>query len=93
MSKKGLSIEEKKKKKTARQNQKALKAELEAYGAADPVKFEEKKRAVQLAKEASLRWTDNTMILFKMAKDTLGVEYADLRQHLGIDEEWEDLAI
>jgi hypothetical protein len=89
---------------TARQNQKALKVELEVYGAADPIKFAEKKRAVQLAKEASLLWTgannlgetklrmltffllvqDNTMILFKMAKDTLGVECSDLRQHLGI---------
>ncbi|KAJ9100080.1 hypothetical protein QFC19_005760 [Naganishia cerealis] len=42
---------------TVQQSQKDLKAELEAYGAADPIKFAEKKHAVQLAKEASVRWT------------------------------------
>lgn len=34
-----------------------LKAELEAFGAADPAKFEKKKKAVQVCKEAASRWT------------------------------------
>ncbi|GHJ85198.1 hypothetical protein NliqN6_1600 [Naganishia liquefaciens] len=77
----------------ARQTHKSLTTELEAHGAADPVKFAEKKRAVESAKEASLRWTDNTMILFKMATDTLGADATDLRQYLEIPEEWEDLVV
>lgn len=35
----------------------ALESELSAYGDCDPVKVEETKRAVFLAKEAALRWT------------------------------------
>ncbi|GBE81183.1 Meiotic coiled-coil protein [Sparassis crispa] len=35
----------------------ALESELAAYGACDPAKVEEKKRAVTLAKEAAVRWT------------------------------------
>lgn len=35
----------------------ALEKELEAYGACDPVKVEEKKRAIMLAHEAAVRWT------------------------------------
>lgn len=34
-----------------------LQAELEAYGACDPVKVEQKRRAVVLAREAALRHT------------------------------------
>ena len=34
-----------------------LEGELAAYGACDPIKLEEKKRAVVLAKEAAVRWT------------------------------------
>lgn len=34
-----------------------LEKELESYGDADPVKYEENKRAVILSKEAALRWT------------------------------------
>ena len=34
-----------------------LQAELEAYGACDPVKVEEKRRAVVLAREAAMRHT------------------------------------
>ncbi|KAI5451973.1 hypothetical protein NCC49_001272 [Naganishia albida] len=77
----------------ARTTHDTLKKELEAHGAADPVKFAEKKRAVEFAKEASLRWTDNAMILFKIAKDNTGADPAELRQYLGISEEWEDLII
>lgn len=34
-----------------------LKSELAAFGAADPVKYERKKNAVRVAKEAAQRWT------------------------------------
>lgn len=48
---------------SARQIHESLKTELEAHGAADPVKFAEKKRAVESAKEASLRWTGECNML------------------------------
>ncbi|RXK39668.1 hypothetical protein M231_03022 [Tremella mesenterica] len=35
----------------------ALKKELEAFGAADPAKYERKKAAVQICKDAAVRWT------------------------------------
>lgn len=35
----------------------ALEKELAQYGACDPAKIDEKKRAVVLAKEATVRWT------------------------------------
>jgi hypothetical protein len=35
----------------------ALEKELLQYGACDPVKVEEKRRGVTLAKEAAIRWT------------------------------------
>jgi hypothetical protein len=35
----------------------ALKAELEAFGAADPIKYQEKRRAVGVARDAAMRWT------------------------------------
>lgn len=34
-----------------------VETELAAYGACDPVKMEEKRRAIVLAKEAAVRWT------------------------------------
>ena len=34
-----------------------LKAELAAFGEADPVRYERKKDAVRVAKEAAQRWT------------------------------------
>jgi hypothetical protein len=42
---------------TAKKALATLQAELEAYGACDPVKVEEKRRAVMLAREAALRHT------------------------------------
>jgi hypothetical protein len=60
-----------------------LKAELEAFGAADPAKFEKKKKAVQVCKEAAGRWTDNTMILLQYAC-SMGAEVEMIRQVLGI---------
>ena len=34
-----------------------MEGELQNYGACDPIKIQEKKRAVVLAKEATIRWT------------------------------------
>jgi hypothetical protein len=42
---------------TATKTLATLQAELEAYGACDPVKVEEKRRAVILAREAAARHT------------------------------------
>ena len=39
-----------------------LEGELAQYGACDPVKVDEKKRAVTLAKEAAVRWTGEPVI-------------------------------
>lgn len=41
----------------ATQTNAELKSELAAYGAADPVKYERKKRAIDVCKESALRWT------------------------------------
>lgn len=40
-----------------------MEKELANYGACDPVKVEEKRRAVTLAKEAAMRWTGTTPFL------------------------------
>jgi len=40
-----------------------LEKELLQYGACDPVKVEEKKRGVMLAKEAAIRWTGMHIVL------------------------------
>lgn len=42
---------------TARTNNTELKSELAAYGAADPVKYDRKKRAIEVCKQSALRWT------------------------------------
>lgn len=34
-----------------------LKAELAAFGAADPVRYQKKSEAVQVCKDAAVRWT------------------------------------
>ncbi|KAL1942075.1 hypothetical protein VTO73DRAFT_6605 [Trametes versicolor] len=68
-----------------------LESELAAYGACDPAKVEEKRRAVVLAKEAAIRWTDNyTMLLSHFTRQN-GVEATDIRSFLGVDEEYEDI--
>ncbi|KAI1794198.1 meiotic nuclear division protein 1 [Ganoderma leucocontextum] len=68
-----------------------LETELSAYGACDPVKIEEKKRAIVLAKEAAVRWTDNYLVLLSHFTRQNGVEAADVRAYLGVDEEYGDL--
>ena len=44
------------------QTSRTLKAELAAFGAADPVKYERKKEAVRVAKEAAQRWTGGSQL-------------------------------
>ncbi|TFY55295.1 hypothetical protein EVG20_g9374 [Dentipellis fragilis] len=69
----------------------ALETELQANGACDPVKVEEKKRAVILAKEAAARWTDNYLILLSHFTRQNGVEADDVRKYLGVGEDYEDI--
>ncbi|TFK89113.1 meiotic nuclear division protein 1 [Polyporus arcularius HHB13444] len=68
-----------------------LESELSAYGACDPVKLEEKRRALVLAKEAAVRWTDNYIMLLSHFTRQNGVSASDIRTYLGIDEEYEDI--
>ncbi|WVQ93629.1 hypothetical protein IAU59_000705 [Kwoniella sp. CBS 9459] len=68
----------------------SLKAELAAFGAADPVRYERKTQAVQVCKDAAVRWTDNTLVLLQYTT-SLGADEAQLRESLGITEDWEDL--
>lgn len=85
-----------------------LKAELEAFGACDPVKLQQKKEAIALAKESAVRWTGGSPVphfkahvLTSFAENTgclmkLAKDYgcdADLYAALGINESWEDLAV
>ena len=46
-----------------------LETELQAYGASDPTKVEEKKRAITLAKEAAVRWTGEPSIELDVSHD------------------------
>ncbi|EPQ57063.1 meiotic nuclear division protein 1 [Gloeophyllum trabeum ATCC 11539] len=70
----------------------SLENELAQYGACDPVKVEEKKRALVLAKEAAVRWTDNYAMLLSYFCRQNGVDPADIRKYLDIDEDYEDIA-
>lgn len=62
-----------------------LKAELAAFGAADPVRYQKKREAVKVCKDAAVTWTDNTLMLLQYAV-SLGVEAAAIRGMLGISE-------
>ncbi|THH21318.1 hypothetical protein EW146_g189 [Bondarzewia mesenterica] len=68
-----------------------LEKELQAYGACDPVKVEEKKRAVTLAKEAAVRWTDNYIILVSHFTRQNGVDAEEIRKYLGVADDYEDI--
>ncbi|ODN77143.1 hypothetical protein L202_05673 [Cryptococcus amylolentus CBS 6039] len=61
----------------------ALQAKLSAFGAADPIKYEKKKQAIDTCKEGAVRWTDNVMILMQYAGG-LGVESGQVRGFLEI---------
>ncbi|KAJ7045518.1 meiotic nuclear division protein 1 [Mycena alexandri] len=65
--------------------------ELGAYGACDPAKVEETRRAVTLAKEAAVRWTDNYSMLLSHFTRQYGVDAGEIRRHLGVEEEYEDI--
>ncbi|KAG9029834.1 hypothetical protein FS837_003461 [Tulasnella sp. UAMH 9824] len=69
----------------------ALHAERQKYGASDPVQINAKRRAIELAKEAANRHTDNTMEIISYFKRTRGIDPEDFRAHLEIPEDWEDL--
>ncbi|KAI9463563.1 meiotic nuclear division protein 1, partial [Lactarius psammicola] len=68
-----------------------LQAELDAYGACDPVKVEEKRRATVLAREAALRHTDNYSVLMSYFTRQHNVEPQDIRAYLGVGPDHEDL--
>ncbi|TFK44690.1 meiotic nuclear division protein 1 [Crucibulum laeve] len=74
-----------------RQNLISLQTELDAYGDSDPRKVEEAKRAAFLAKEAALRWTDNYGVLLGYFTRQSGIEVAEIRKFLGIEEDYEDI--
>ncbi|KIJ26940.1 hypothetical protein M422DRAFT_271902 [Sphaerobolus stellatus SS14] len=61
-----------------------LQKELSEYGACDPVQVEAKRRAVMLAHEAAVRWTDNFSILRADFLRRTGVDWANLQVYLGI---------
>ncbi|OAX42526.1 meiotic nuclear division protein 1 [Rhizopogon vinicolor AM-OR11-026] len=69
----------------------ALQEEINAYGACDPVKVEEKKRAVTLAHEAAVRWTDNYSILLSHFTRQTGMDAQDIRRYLEIGDDYEDI--
>ncbi|KAG2074648.1 meiotic nuclear division protein 1 [Suillus decipiens] len=68
-----------------------LQEEIDAYGACDPVKVEEKRRAVTLAHEAAVRWTDNYSILLSHFTRQTGMDAQDIRKYLEIGEDYEDI--
>ncbi|KAI0930608.1 hypothetical protein AcV5_007276 [Taiwanofungus camphoratus] len=68
-----------------------LEAELAQYGACDPVKVEEKRRAVTLAREAAVRWTDNYVLLLSHFTRQTSVDPTEIKKYLGVDDEYEDI--
>ncbi|KAE9411510.1 meiotic nuclear division protein 1 [Gymnopus androsaceus JB14] len=68
-----------------------LDEELSAYGACDPEKLEETKRAITLGKEAAVRWTENYSVLLSHFMRQSAVSVEEIRKHLEIDEEYEDI--
>ncbi|KAJ3724487.1 meiotic nuclear division protein 1 [Lentinula raphanica] len=68
-----------------------LDEELAAYGACDPVKLEETRRGITLAKEAAIRWTENYSSLLSHFLRQSMVTVEDVRKYLEIDEEYEDI--
>ncbi|KAJ4497152.1 meiotic nuclear division protein 1 [Lentinula lateritia] len=68
-----------------------LDEELTAYGACDPVKLEETRRAITLGKEAAIRWTENYSALLPHFLHHSMASIEDVRKYLEIDEEYEDI--
>ncbi|KLO18345.1 Aldo/keto reductase [Schizopora paradoxa] len=76
---------------SARAELASLEKEMSQYGSCDPVKLEAKRRAVTLGQEAAARWTDNVMLLQSYFTRQRGVDPGDVRQYLGIGEDFEDI--
>jgi len=70
---------------------KSLENELQQYGACDPSQVEEKRRAIVLAREAAIRWTDNYSSTVSHFSKSYGVDIEDVRKHFNIDEAFEDV--
>jgi len=76
---------------SARAELSALEREMSQYGSCDPAKLEAKRRAATLGQEAAARWTDNVMLLLSYFVRQRGVDPGDVRQYLGIGEDFEDI--
>ncbi|KZS98194.1 meiotic nuclear division protein 1 [Sistotremastrum niveocremeum HHB9708] len=68
-----------------------LEKELEQYGACDPAQVEEKKRALILAHEAVVRWTDNLSVALSYFASAFAVDTSAVRVHFNIKEDFEDI--
>ncbi|TFL04818.1 meiotic nuclear division protein 1 [Pterulicium gracile] len=68
-----------------------LDQELRNYAACDPAKVAEKRAAVELAREAAIRWTDNFGIAFSHLLKQMNVSSSDLREYFGVEETYEDI--
>ncbi|KAI0032229.1 meiotic nuclear division protein 1 [Vararia minispora EC-137] len=70
----------------------ALQAEVGAYGACDPAVVEAKRRAVLLAHEAAVRWTENySSLMGYVRRMDPSLEVGEVQQALGIGDDYEDI--
>ncbi|VDB87331.1 unnamed protein product [Peniophora sp. CBMAI 1063] len=70
----------------------ALETEQAAYGACDPVVVEQKQRAVLVTHEGAIRWTENYSTALQWFRNQNPyVEMEQIREMLGISEEFEDI--
>jgi len=67
------------------------KIELSRFESGSIGKYEEKKKAILLAKEAAYRWTDNVNIALSYCSSTFNIPLQDLRPQLEIPEGFDDL--
>ncbi|KIP11628.1 hypothetical protein PHLGIDRAFT_114474 [Phlebiopsis gigantea 11061_1 CR5-6] len=75
----------------SKQELESLEKELTQYGACDPAKIDQKRRAVVLAKEAAIRWTDNYAVLLSHFTRQYGVDADEIRKYLGVSDDYEDI--
>ncbi|KAF8868029.1 meiotic nuclear division protein 1, partial [Mucidula mucida] len=68
-----------------------LDNELSAYSACDPVKLDETRRGILLAKEAAIRWTENFCIALAHFQRQSLVEPSEIRRYLGVNDDYEDI--
>ncbi|KAF8912516.1 meiotic nuclear division protein 1 [Mucidula mucida] len=68
-----------------------LDNEWTAYSACDPVKLDETKRGIVLAKEAAIRWTENFCIALAHFQRQSLVEPSEIRRYLGVNDDYEDI--